>query len=143
YNGHPLSGGWEAYGMDEAAGKLREKGYRVRHNKGDDANLKSWMRMLSGGISTDIFALNSKGNIDFFDLFSGPASPYDTPVLNEPVALHLLHSWAMQVPGNPSSVGGRWLAHGAYAAVGSCWEPFLGAFIPPSVLAERWRSYVP
>lgn len=143
YNGHPLSGGWETYGMDDAANKLNEKGYATRLNKGDDATLKSWMRMLPGGINTDAFVLNSKGNIDFFDLFTGTASSYEVPVLNEPVALHLLHSWAMQSPTERASVGGRWIAHGAYASVGSCWEPFLSAFLPPVVLAERWRNYVP
>jgi len=118
YNGHPSGGPWESYGMEDAAAKLRERGGTVRVSKSEEANLKAWQRMLPGGITIDVFALNSKGNVDFFDLFSGTATPYETPVLNQPVAIHLLHSWSMQYPSQHGSVGGRWLSHGAYARGG-------------------------
>jgi hypothetical protein len=59
------------------------------------------------------------------------------------VAIHIIHSWSMQIPQLRETVGGRWLANGAYAAVGSCWEPYLGAFVPPPLVANRCVSFVP
>jgi hypothetical protein len=131
------------YGMEDAAAKLRERQYAVRVTQGDDAGAKPWQRMLPGGIGTDAFFMNSRGNGDFFELVKGTAFPDDVPMLNRPTILHLIHSWSMQNPNMIGSVGGRWLEHGSYAAVGSCWEPYLAAFVPPSLLAERLRNYIP
>jgi hypothetical protein len=63
--------------------------------------------------------------------------------LNEPAALHFIHSWSMQFPARLDTVGAQWLERGAYAAVGSCHEPYLAAFVPPAELTHRWTNFVP
>ena len=143
YNTYPLAGGWGAFGVDEAATALTEKGYDTRSFSRDRATGPAWIRMLPGGFSTDVLAMNTKGNPDFFDLFSGRAYPPDVPLLNEPLALHLVHSWSMSSPQRLDTVGGQWMARGAYAWVGSVHEPHLGAFVRPALLAERWINFVP
>ncbi|UCD74378.1 MAG: hypothetical protein JSV91_11370 [Phycisphaerales bacterium] len=143
YNTYPEKDFWLTYGVSEAASVMREKGFEVRTAGGENATERAWLRMLPRGLSTDVFVMNSKGHANDFDLYSGKGYPVDVPILNRPVALHLIHSWSMRNPVNRNTVGGRWLQRGAYALVASAHEPLLGAFIPPRVLAERWLAYVP
>ena len=143
YNTYPDTEGWRVYGMEEAAAALATAGYQTTAFSGDQATSRAWLNLLPGGISTDVLAMNTKGNAQFFDLAEGRAYARDVPVLNEPVALHLIHSWSMRSPESTATVGGQWLARGVYAYVGSTDEPQLGAFMPPAELAARWMSAVP
>lgn len=143
FNTYPTTADWQTYGLDQAAQTLSASGFTVKSFRGEEADFASWRRMLPGGLSTDIVLLNSKGNNDFFDLYEGQGRPDDVPVLNEPVAISMIHSWSMQVPNLRETVGGRWLSNGAYAAVGSCWEPYLGAFVQPELVVNRCVSFVP
>jgi hypothetical protein len=132
-----------AYGPAGVVDLLQGQGYKVTARDGESATARSWLHMLPGGISADVFAMNTKGHADFFDMFKGTCYAVDVPILNTPVALHLVHSWSGWEPDNAATVGGRWLQHGAYAYVGSVDEPNLGAFMPMRTLAERWISFVP
>lgn len=143
YNTYSGAGEWGAYGMSGTAVALSEMGYQVRPFSGDRATLGAWGRMLGGGISTDVLIMNTKGNTGFFDLSAGRAYAVDVPVLNEPLALHLIHSWSMAAPDATATVGGQWLARGVYACVGAVHEPLLEAFVPPAALAKRFSSGVP
>ncbi len=143
WNTYPETGGWLGYAMNDAAALFQQGGFTVQHIFGRDADEHGWLRALTSGFTTDMVMINSKGNNNFFDLSTGTAYPPDVPVLNEPVALHLIHSWSLQHPDRADTVGGQWLMHGAYAMVGSCWEPMLGAFVPPKELSNRWVNFVP
>ncbi len=143
FNTYADSGGWGAYGVDEAAAILRAPGFEATTASGEAASLRSWLALLPGGVATDVLAMNSKGNADFFDLADGRAASRDVPVLNEPAALHLVHSFSMRGPENPATVGCQWLSRGVYAYVGSVQEPGLSAFVPPKPLAERWAAGIP
>lgn len=143
FNTYPGKDFWGTYGIDQAALQLREKGFDVSTAGGENATETAWLRMLPRGLSTDVFVMNSKGHANDFDLYSGQGFPADVPILNRPVALHLIHSWALRNPVNRNTVGGRWLDRGVYALVASSHEPLLGAFIPPRVLADRWLGFVP
>lgn len=136
---------WAAYAMAGAAQVLTGAGYRVSQPLPSPVNEAAWQKALAGGLATDMAVMNTKGNDDFFDLSSGGGRGYprDVPILKHPVALHLIHSWAMRSPTDLETVGGRWLENGAYAAVGSCWEPLLHGFVPPDLLARRCASFVP
>jgi hypothetical protein len=142
-NTYPAEGAWQAYDIDDAATTLSARGYQVETRRGERAGVQAWFGMLPGGIGDDVVAMNSKGNVNFFDLYNGRVSCGDVPVLNVPAAIHLIHSWSMRSPDSPATVAGRWLQHGAYAFVGSVDEPTLSAFLPPRVLAGRWASGVP
>ena len=143
WNTYPLDNQWSQYATNGAASLYEKAGVNVQQFSGAAADVRAWQRMLPGGWAADVVVMNTKGNNDFFDLSSGTAYASDVPVLNEPVALHLTHSWSMQYPASIGTVGGRWLDHGAFVAVGSCWEPYLAAFLPPNELANRWINFVP
>jgi hypothetical protein len=129
--------------MTGAPEVMSKAGFKVRHWTGEDADAAAWQRGLIGGLSTDVVVMNTKGNDDYFDLSDGRGFACDVPILNHPVALHLIHSWSLKAPADLTTVGGRWLEHGAYAMVGSCHEPLLQGFVPPSSLVNRWISFVP
>jgi hypothetical protein len=143
YHTYPDNFDRGAYGPADAEPILAARGYEVRVT-GDSPTVRGWLNLLPGGVTTDVFAMNTKGNFDAFDMGNnGSCHAVDVPVLNTPVALHLVHSWSGWEPENPGTVGGRWLQHGAYAYVGSVDEPTLGAFQPMKALAERWANYTP
>jgi len=142
-NAYPTTSDWAAYSTEEAAATLAKSGFQARQSVQKDANESAWQLMLLGGVSADVIVMNTKGNADFFDLYTGRGTPLDVPILNTPAALHLIHSWSMKSPLDLETVGAQWLDQGVYAAVGSCWEPLLQAFVPPSMLAKRWVNLVP
>ena len=143
FNTYPNESFWGSYGMADSIPVMREAGYQITDFAGEGATEPGWQRTLMGGATTDLFLMNTKGNNDFFDLYAGRGWFTDVPVLNTPCALHLIHSWSMQHPNHPATVGGQWLDSGAYAAIGSCYEPMLTAFMAPNVLTKRIMSYVP
>jgi hypothetical protein len=143
HNTYSEDGALGSYGMAEAQTTLRQSGFTASSFGARDADISAWQRMLIGGISTDLLMMNTKGYTDFFDLSTGQAHPQDVPVLNTPLALHLAHSWSLSAPANAATVGGAWLERGAYAMVGSSYEPYLQAFVPPALLARRITSIVP
>lgn len=146
FDTYPAGQPWDRYATAPAAAAMIRAGFTTQETHGNQpgaADERGWLRTLVGGWSCDVAVVNTKGNCDFFDLASGSASPLDVPLLNEPAALHLIHSWSLQFPARLDTVGARWLDRGAYAAVGSCHEPYLAAFIPPSELAHRWTNFVP
>ena len=69
--------------------------------------------------------------------------PEDVPMLQHPMAMHLIHSWSLTAAESRGTVGGRWLEHGIYAYAGSVYEPYLIAFVPPSMVATRMANMVP
>jgi hypothetical protein len=142
-NAYPADGGWGAYDVGGAATRLSAWGAAAVVRRGDQAGMRAWLRMLPGGIRHDVIVMNSKGNATFFDLADGRASAGDVPVLNEPAAVHFIHSWSMRSPESPGTVAGCWLQRGAYAYVGSTDEPTLAAFVPPEELVRRWTAGVP
>ena len=143
YNTYPNQPNWNAYEVMTATAEFSEAGYKATAFGGAKTTDRAWQNMLPGGIATDVLIMNTKGNADVFHLSTGRGAPGDVPVLNEPLVLHLIHSWSMRSPENPGTVGGQWISHGVYAYVGSVHEPFLGAFVPPTLLARRCMSYVP
>jgi hypothetical protein len=64
-------------------------------------------------------------------------------VLRKPLVLDFLHSFSLASAESLGSVGGRWLDHGVYAYAGSVQEPYVVAFIPPSLLVQRMASFAP
>lgn len=143
-NAYANEGDWGAYRMDGAADAFGQGGFTVLSSAGPtDMGEAGWRRLLVGGVSSDVVWMNSGGNDDFFILNGGQARPGDIPVLNQPSIVHLIHSWSLKSPARRDRVGGRWLEHGAYAMVGSCFEPFLATFVPPEALAARCLGGAP
>ncbi len=144
-NTYGQEGDFGQYSTAPAAEMLTKGGLTADERAGEPQMAEpAWRRMLIGGIASDLIIMNSSGYFDFFSLAGGvSARPGDVPVLNQPAVLHLIHSWSLHDPGAMNTVGGRWLDHGVYAMTGSCFEPFLSAFIPPQALAARLMSLMP
>ena len=54
----------------------------------------------------------------------------------------MVHSFSLQRPGDPNSVGGRLLERGVYGYLGSVDEPYSGV-VPPKIQLERISAGVP
>ena len=139
-----------AYDFSELAVKLPEAGFTTKVWSGPKGHMADWRKILAQGFDGDVLFVNSSGNLDFFDV-GNPGSvpvqekgaPGDVPILSRPLALHMIHSWSLTSPSAHESIGGRWLESGAYAYVGSVFEPFLPAFSPPVEILSRCANYVP
>ena len=141
---YPATGDWTKYAFTEATPMLAQAGFAVEPFTLMQATSVAWGNMLMGGFPSDVLLMNTKGNMDFFEMFpSGLCYPEDVAIPNRPMALHLIHSWSLTSPGARTTVGGRWLEHGAYAYAGSVFEPFLLAFVPPVIMSQRLANYVP
>jgi len=55
----------------------------------------------------------------------------------------MIHSFSAADPTNPETIGGRWLAQGAFVFFGSVNEPFLPAFRTPRLVAALLAAEVP
>ena len=143
-SGYPKTGGWANYGVEKAAVELAESGYASMFFEGEKASIREWRRLLLGTIPPDMLYLNSHGNPNEFHLFQDArALPQDMPFCERPMTLSMVHSFSLQQPDNPETVGGRALRRGVYAYIGSVDEPYLSAFIPPSLQILRLRAGVP
>lgn len=144
YNTYPTEGTWSAFDVLDAGVVLSRVGYNVRTERGPGTDEAGWLRFIGRGLDGDVLLMNTKGNAEYFDLHRGRGYPGDVPVLNEPVAVHLVHSWSLRSPeSTDTTVGGAWLETGAYALVGSVQEPYLAAFVPPSAMARRLGAGIP
>ncbi|MCH2143941.1 MAG: hypothetical protein MK082_02215 [Phycisphaerales bacterium] len=139
------SGNWGEYSITAAAEILREAEYEIIGVQSmGNASVEAWRRLVMNGPNADVLILNTSGSTTRMNL-SGETvgTTRDIPALNRPLALHMIHSYSLNAPGSNSTIGGKWLDRGVYAYVGSCDEPYLNAFTPPSVLARRIANYTP
>jgi hypothetical protein len=144
FNSYQSDGQWGRYGMGEAVEMFKEAGLEVTLVDGPQATGAAWVNMAMGGISPDVLLMNTSGNVDFFDLWGqARMRPEQVPIANRPLAMQFIHSWSLGSPEVVDTVGGRWLDHGVYAYVGSVWEPFLSAFVPPALFTQRFVNLVP
>ncbi len=141
-NTYPDTGNWKLWGLSQASSSLQAAGYTVTLLEHETIN-----QLLAAdrtGLRSDLVWMNTKGNSDFFRMAAGAdADPGEVPILNQPVAMNLIHSWSLRSPDSLDSVGGRWLQRGVYAYVCSSQEPQLGGFVPPSLMARRIAGGVP
>jgi hypothetical protein len=143
-NAYDSGPGWSDYDVAPAAGKFERNGFAARSWSKDQNTLDAWRRVLMGGFDCDVLVANSHGISTQFGLFGGgTATAGDVPIFDRPTAVHFLHSFSLQFPTNPSTIGGAFIANGAYAYFGSVYEPLLPAFTTPSMLAERSGFLVP
>lgn len=149
-NSYGEGGDFSPFGVAMIQEKFEQAGYKSRVLLNDDTTLRAWHQRSMGGIDTDVLFVNTSGLSNTFDLgLPGQTPPVnqgsalDIPLLARPLALHFVHSFSLQNPGSPGTIGSRWLEHGVYAYVGSVQEPFLPAFVPPDPVMQRLASMVP
>ena len=141
---YPDTQGWKAYAPQAAATRLAKTDITTRVVVGHEMSLDSWRRQLMGGFDCGMLWLNSHGQQWEFALENNVmANVNDVPLTDVPCALHCIHSFSLAQPANPESIGGRFIEQGIYCYHGSMFEPFLPAFVPPELLAERVAYLAP
>lgn len=167
FDGYDDSPPWNGWDATAAADLLRQAGIGVLLDDGERRGVDDWRRRGAGlprggdpgfpprdqppaglldsrrGVDAGLVFVNSSGNADFFDLKPGQGKPDDVPFLRVPAAVHFVHSWSATNPLNRDTVAGRWLEHGAFAYVGSTYEPYLQSFVPTPVVAQRMLLAMP
>ncbi len=143
YDSYPKEEPWIQYEMNQAAGLVSEIGLNVQIIQRPQATVQSWKNLVETDLNFDTIWVNSKGLSTVFAAGGGDASVEDIPQLKYPAIVHFIHSWSATTPGDRNTVAGRWLENGAYLYVGSVHEPFLTAFIPPTLLARRLKRTTP
>ncbi len=143
FNGYESGKDWDTYaqrGAAEAFNLAKLKASIVEYPDGTD---RTWKARTRQGIDAGIVFIGSMGNADFFDLRGGRAKPGDIPMLKQPAVVYMIHSWSMTSIASRETVGGRWLDRGAFCYFGSVQEPYLNAFLPPSLFAARMLAGCP
>lgn len=144
FNGYDGGKEQSAYEVTTVAEDSQEIGFQTTVFHGKLGTLASWLNMVMGGINADVLFANSSGHPEFFNLAENTrGDAIDVPLLNVPLAMQLIHSFSLQRPTSEDTVGGRFLDHGVYAYIGSVEEPYLAAFVPPSLYMKRLSRYVP
>jgi hypothetical protein len=142
-DGYALGQPWAAYDMTDAATLLRQRGIDYTLDDYPHGSLERWRRRATSPLEAGLVMVNSRGNNDFFALELGIGRPADTPFLNVPAIVSIVHSFSAQYPTQRETIAGRWLERGAFAYFGSVDEPFLQAFIPSKVAAGRLLAPMP
>lgn len=143
FDGYGVGEPWSQYDGTEAARVLEQAGldttlYDTPNNGNDD-----WRLGVARAVETDLALINSMGTSSYFQTNGGYLRAGDAPVFATPAAVHMVHSFALELPGNARAVGGRFLDHGAYAFIGSVHEPYLSAFVPTPIVARRLAAGFP
>ncbi|MCH2135234.1 MAG: hypothetical protein MK101_01480 [Phycisphaerales bacterium] len=133
---------WTNWKLDAPARLLQQAGYKVQQVP--TLTINTLLEADTDGLQADLVLLTSKGNADFFRMADDQdADAAQVPLLRTPAAVYMVHSWSLRAPYDARTVGGRWLANGAYADIGSSQEPGLQAFVPASLLINRVARGMP
>lgn len=132
---------WSQYAMTRAAAVLG-KVLPVTHRSGPRAGLAGWHQTFDPVNRFGLVVLNSHGNPTTFHLEAGPGQTADIPESGPAVVL-MIHSFSADMPTDPDTIAGRWLANGAYAFYGSMNEPYLHAFRTPGLASSFLAENLP
>jgi len=139
---YPNRDPWSNWKLSGAAKVLRDNGYQVALTS--PLTPDTLTQASANGLAADLIMVVSKGNADFFRLTGDlDVDAAQVPVLSTPAAVYMLHSWSLRSPYDARTVGGRWIANGAYADIGSSQEPSLNAFVPGELIAKRLTVGIP
>lgn len=143
FDTYPGGPPWSAYALQPAADIYRQIGLEVELSDPLARGLANFQQRAGAPIGAGLVAMNTKGRMGEFALAPGMAAGRDVPILSEPAAVHLIHSFSAQRPGVNTSVAGAWLSRGAFAYIGSVDEPGLQSFVPQGTFAARLGSLFP
>ncbi|MCC7388813.1 MAG: hypothetical protein IT431_08595 [Phycisphaerales bacterium] len=96
-----------------------------------------WKLRAERPLHAGLVMVNSSGNRVWFELGGSKAWAGDIPLLEIPAAMHMVHSWSAASPARSATVGGKWLERGVFVYAGSVHEPYLQAFVPTPIVAQR------
>lgn len=137
FDGYGSGAPWNTWDCTAAAEVLKRADLVTMLNDQPHNTVSDWKLRAERPLHAGLILVNSSGNRAWFDLGGGKAWSGDIPLLEIPAAMCMVHSWSAVSPGRSGTVGGKWLERGVFAYAGSVHEPYLQAFVPTPVLAER------
>lgn len=141
WDGYGRGGDWDRFDGGAAAPALEDAGLGTTVIDTPRNTMRIFEISSSRApLDASLLLMNTKGTQSAFDLPGAPSGsgrPGDLPVLTEPAALHLVHSFSLQSPRRVWTLGGRWLERGVYLYAGSVHEPYLAGFVPTPDVARR------
>jgi hypothetical protein len=143
FDGYQDEAPYNRYTVVGAAALMQEAGAQVTVDRTDAGSLGQWLRRGATAIDAGFIHVNTAGHRRWFNLNPGRATGRDVPMLARPAAVHFIHSFSAQDPGDAASIAATWLDRGAFCYLGAMDEPFLGAFLPPEILMQRLYSAIP
>jgi hypothetical protein len=143
FDGYPGGDPWQKYDATEAASFFEKIKLETKLFDAPRQSAVHWRQAAASPVEADIVCVNTKGMADEFNLEPGQCRPGDVPLLTRPAMVYMVHSFSAAVPGERTTVAGRWLERGAYAYIGSVYEPFLHSFPPTPMVAARLASAFP
>jgi hypothetical protein len=143
FDGYPDAPPWSSFDATSAGNSLRAAGLRVEVLDTPRQGSTDWRLRASRPVSAGLVMVNTKGMGDFFELTPGQCRVGDVPILGSPACVSFVHSWSASHAESRDILAGRWHERGAYVYIGSVHEPFLQAFVPTPMLAQRLASRAP
>jgi hypothetical protein len=137
FDGYRNDGAFGSYDLTKAGDALRAARMSVEVIDWPDGGAAEWRARAARPVQAQVLMVNTMGNSDFFELSPGRCLPADLPLLDQPAAVHFIHSWSALFPGNATQLLGRWFERGIFFYYGSVHEPFLSAFLTPEKVAAR------
>lgn len=137
FDGYRDEGAFARWDATKAGQTLEERGLEVRVIDDPVANATTWQVEATRPLVADLIFVNTQGMRHFFELNPGRVYSGSVPMLERPAIVHFVHSWSAATPDARKTLAARWLERGAFAYYGSVQEPYLQAFIPTPVVAER------
>ncbi len=143
FDGYESKPPYSNYEIESARPMLESGGFTVRSYAPPANGREQWLIGAGRTLDAGLILVNSHGMRDAFNLSPGRLRPGSVPILKIPAMVHLIHSWSAVRPGDRLTVAGRWFERGVYVYYGSVNEPFLQAFVPPSMVVGRLRGAFP
>lgn len=151
FDGYEARPPWNTYAVAQALATFRDAGFTVHDWSGQARTPAEFRRAAAGGmaqrplaapgagggVEAHVITINTSGMQSFFEVQGGQLLPCDVPLLRHPAIVNMVHSWSAVAPANRFTIAGRWFDRGAYAYIGSVHEPYLAAFLPTPLLAQR------
>ncbi|MFG0241184.1 MAG: hypothetical protein ACF8R9_00215 [Phycisphaerales bacterium JB054] len=137
FDGYGSTEPWVQWDGTRASKSLGDAGLLAMLDDEPRNTAADWKLRAERPVHAGLILINSSGNRGWFDLSNTRANAGDVPLLDVPAAVHMVHSWSAVAPDRPTTVAGRWLQRGVFAYVGSVHEPYLQAFVPTPLVAER------
>ncbi len=104
--------------------------------------IQGWRGVMGGLNRFGLVLINTKGMPSYFDLPGGVAHAFEV-MPSVPAAVSIIHSYSAADPTDPRTIGGRWLAQGAFVYFGSMDEPYLSGFRTPALYADLLAAGLP
>lgn len=137
FDGYGSTEPWVQWDGTRASKSLGDAGLLAMLDDEPRNTAADWKLRAERPVHAGLILINSSGNRGWFDLGTTRANAGDVPLLDVPAAVHMVHSWSAVAPDRATTVAGRWLQRGAFAYIGSVHEPYLQAFVPTPMVAER------